>query len=96
MFSPYLFQLTNTNFVPLQFDPSSALIKELMHKQILPYLLGKWVTHNSAIINLKCMMKAGSYHQVTAQGKQLMEKLTWEQGILPMEKLLVQELPKDE
>jgi hypothetical protein len=78
MVSPYLFELTNTNFVPLQFDPSLALIKELMHKQVLLYLLGKWVTHNSAIINLKCMMKARSYHQVTAQGKELMEKLMWE------------------
>jgi hypothetical protein len=66
MVSPYLFELTNTNFVPLQFNPSSAPIKELTHKQVLLYLLSKWVTHNSAIINLKHMTKAGSYCQVMA------------------------------
>ena len=65
-------------FFPLQFDPSLVLIKELMHKQVLLYLLGKCVTHNSTIINLKRMTKAGNYRQVTAQGKQLMEKLMWE------------------
>ena len=83
-------------FFPLQFNPSSVPIKELTHKQVLPYLLSKWVTHNSAIINLKRMTKASNYRQVTARGKQLMEKLMWERGILPMEKLLIQELPKNE
>jgi len=40
---------TNTNIFPLQFDPTLTPIKNLTNEQVLPYLLGKWVTHNSAI-----------------------------------------------
>lgn len=51
---------------------------------------------NSDLIDISRITKAGDFRLVTARGKETIRKSMKEMGVLPMERLLIQELPEKE